>query len=63
MPIHEGDETEAMDLASGLVDQECVGARADGWVVWGNKVHKPEDAIDKAGVASIQDSIKDIPQR
>jgi len=63
MPIHEGDETEAMDLASGLVDQECVGARADGWVVWSNKVHKPEDAIDKAGVASIQDSIKDIPQR
>jgi len=58
MPVHEGVETEIIDLAAGLVDEEDSGARAERWVSWYDNIIHPEDALDKAGMEAIKAGIK-----
>ena len=52
-PVHEGNETEFIELSVGLVDKEDSGARAERWASWYQLVF-----LDKPGMEAIRSSIK-----
>jgi len=52
-PVHEGNETEFIELSVGLVDEEDSGARAERWASWYQLVF-----LDKPGMEAIRSSIK-----